>query len=293
MNFYQIEITTMIGCPLMCTYCPQDNLRDVYGDDVKYMSFDDFKIMIDKVPEYVRIDFSGQAEPWVNPDCSDMLEYVLEKGHRVAIFTTLYNWDEQTVHRVGEIVLRYADKFDIFKIHFPDAAGNMKGWKHSEEWEYAYIGMRTILQTAGVHYEAMTMSDDGIHPSIQHLPGAAPSHRWDIAAHDRAGLLNKEQVKGQVIKLTPRHEGPVVCGKTILYNQGVLLPNGEVLLCCMDYDKKHVMGNLLTDSYDDILNGPAMQKLLELNKLPHFTNETLCKSCVDAIPDKRYLSQAA
>ena len=293
MNFYQLEITTMIGCPLMCTYCPQDNLRDAYGDDVKYMSFDDFKIMIDKVPEYVRIDFSGQAEPWVNPDCSDMLEYVLEKGHRVAIFTTLYNWDEQTVHRVGEIVLRYADKFDIFKIHFPDAAGNMKGWKHSEEWEYAYIGMRTILQTAGVHYEAMTMSDDGIHPTIQHLPGAAPSHRWDIAAHDRAGLLNKEQVKGQVIKITPRHEGPVVCSKTTLYNQGVLLPNGEVLLCCMDYDKKHVMGNLLADSYDDILNGPAMQKLLELNRLEHFTNETLCKSCVDAVPDKRYILQAA
>jgi radical SAM protein with 4Fe4S-binding SPASM domain len=169
----------------------------------------------------------------------------------------------------------------------------MKGWKHSEEWEYAYIGMRTILQTAGVHYEAMTMSDDGVHPSIRHLPGAAPSHRWDIAAHDRAGLLNKEQVKGQVIKITPRHEGPVVCSKTTLYNQGVLLPNGEVLLCCMDYDKKHVMGNLLTDSYDEILNGPAMQKLLELNRLEHFTNETLCKSCVDAVPDKRYILQAA
>ena len=33
-----LEITTMIGCPLMCTFCPQDNLRDAYGkDDAKYM----------------------------------------------------------------------------------------------------------------------------------------------------------------------------------------------------------------------------------------------------------------
>lgn len=291
MNLYQLEITTMIGCPLMCTYCPQDNLRDAYGDDTKYMDLDDFKLMIDKVPNYVRIDFSGQAEPWVNPKCTDMLKYVLDKGHRVAVFTTLYNWNEDTVHRVGEIILQYGKQFDIFKIHFPDAAGNMKGWKHSEEWEYAYIGMRTILDAANVHYEAMTMSDDGIHPSITHLPGAGPSHRWDIAAHDRAGLLNKEQIGNQVIQITPRHKMPVVCRKTSIYNQGVLLPNGEVLLCCMDYDKKHVMGNLLTESYDEILNGPAMQKLLELNRLDYYTDQTLCKSCVDAIPDERYIKQ--
>ena len=39
-----LEITTMIGCPLMCNYCPQDNLRDAYGKDGdKYMSLDTFK----------------------------------------------------------------------------------------------------------------------------------------------------------------------------------------------------------------------------------------------------------
>jgi radical SAM protein with 4Fe4S-binding SPASM domain len=290
MNFYQLEITTMIGCPLMCTYCPQDNLRDAYGDDVKYMKLEDFQTMIDKVPTHVRIDFSGQAEPWVNPACSDMVEYVLQKGHRIAIFTTLYDWDETTVHRMGEIVLKYFSQIDIFKVHFPDAAGNMKGWKHSAEWEYAYIGMRTILQNAGVHYEAMTMSDEGIHPAIRHLPGAAPSHGWSIAAHDRAGTLNKDQIGSQIIKITPRHEGPIVCSKTTLYNQGVLLPNGDVLLCCMDYDKKHVMGNLMTQQYEDLFTNPAMQRLLELNASNKWTNETLCKSCVDAIPDLRYIN---
>ena len=53
----------MIGCPLMCTYCPQDNLRDAYGDDVKYMTFDTFRTAIDRLPWDVRIDFSGMAEP--------------------------------------------------------------------------------------------------------------------------------------------------------------------------------------------------------------------------------------
>ena len=96
MNEYTLEITTMIGCPLMCTYCPQDTLRTAYGSDVKYMSLEDFKTIIDKVPKHVRLDFSGQAEPWVNPACTDMFEYAVKSGFRTAIFTTLYNWDEAT-----------------------------------------------------------------------------------------------------------------------------------------------------------------------------------------------------
>ena len=284
MNNYTLEITTMIGCPLMCNYCPQDSLRDAYGDDIKYMRLEDFKTIVDKLPKNVRLDFSGQAEPWVNPACTDMFEYAMQKGFTAAIFTTLYNWDEATVHRMGELLLEYAAQVDIFKIHFPDEAGNMKGWKPSEEWEYAYTGMRTIVQAAGIHYEAMTMSDHGVHPAITHLEGVGVSHSWSISAHDRAGTLDKEQVKEQPIMFIPKHEGPIKCSKTDLYNQGVLLPNGEVLLCCMDYDKKHVMGNLLEQEYADLQTNPAMARLLELNALPHYTSESLCKSCTDACP---------
>lgn len=281
MNEYTLEITTMIGCPLMCTYCPQDTLRTAYGNDVKYMSLSDFKTIIDKVPKHVRLDFSGQAEPWVNPECTDMFEYAVKSGFRTAIFTTLYNWDEATVHRMGELLLNYSKQVDIFKIHFPDAEGNMRGWKITPEWEYAFTGMTTVVRSAGIHYEAMAMSNTGVHPDIRHLMGVGVSHGW--FGHDRAGTLDQKQVEGKQVARIPKHVRPVKCRKTDLYNQGVLLPNGDVLLCCMDYKKQHVMGNLLTGTYDSIYTGPEMQRLKELNALADFTNESLCKSCTDAI----------
>jgi hypothetical protein len=278
-----MEITTMIGCPLMCTYCPQDALRDAYGtEDVKYMSLETFKTAVDKLPWDCRLDFSGMAEPWVNPACTDMLEYALKNDRQVAIFTTLYNWDEDTVHRVGALLLEHANQVDIFKIHFPDEAGNMKGWKPSEEWEYAYIGMREIVQAAGIHYEAMTMSDHGVHPGIRHLPGVGVSHSWSIAAHDRAGTLDKDKVKEQPILFITEHKKPVVCGKTSLYDQNVLLPNGDVVLCCMDYDNKHIIGNLVTQKYEDLFTGPEFTKLLAMNAEPCYNSGSLCKSCTDA-----------
>ena len=113
-----MEITTMIGCPLMCNFCPQDNLRDAYRkEDAKYMSLETFKTALSKVPKNTRIDFSGMAEPWVNPDWTEMLGFALTRGHKVAIFTTLYNWDEETVHRMGELLINHAAQIEIFKIH--------------------------------------------------------------------------------------------------------------------------------------------------------------------------------
>src|SRR5580658_4188911 len=69
-----LEFTLMVGCPLKCTFCPQDRLRGVYGKNTKYMSLDDFKTILSKIPNHVRIDFSGMAEPWTNPDATAICE---------------------------------------------------------------------------------------------------------------------------------------------------------------------------------------------------------------------------
>jgi hypothetical protein len=53
----------------------------------------------------------------------------------------------------------------------------------------------------------------------------------------------------------------------------------------MDYDKKHVMGNLLEHNYHDLYTNPEITKLKQLNALPYYTNESLCKGCVDAVVD--------
>ena len=98
-----MELTTMIGCPLMCTFCPQDNLRTNYGTDTKYMKQVDLTKMLVKLPKDTRIDFSGMSEPWANPECTSMLEEVLYMGFDIAIYTTLYGMkDPERVKKVLE-----------------------------------------------------------------------------------------------------------------------------------------------------------------------------------------------
>ncbi|MER9007171.1 SPASM domain-containing protein [Mesorhizobium sp. M0862] len=39
--------------------------------------------------------------------------------------------------------------------------------------------------------------------------------------------------------------------------RNVLLPNGDVTLCCTDFERRHVLGNLLRDEYADLFEGPV------------------------------------
>ena len=275
-----LEITTMIGCPLMCNFCPQDNLRDAYDTaDPKYMSLDTFKTALDKIPPNTRIDFSGMSEAWVNPACTDMLEYALSKKHNVAVYSTLYNWTVKTARRVENLFYRYRNQVEVFSVHFPDEYGNMKGWKYSDEWVEVFRIITSAVQAAGIKLEAMTMSDHGrIHKDLQHL--GIQLYNW--FGHDRAGSLDKEQVKEQPINFIEKHERPVRCSKTINYDQHVLLPNGDVVLCCMDYNTKHILGNLITDSYQDLFTSPGMISLLRENTRTCYSSASLCKSCTDA-----------
>jgi hypothetical protein len=275
-----LEITTMIGCPLMCNFCPQDNLRDSYSkEDPKYMSLETFKIALSKIPANTRIDFSGMSEAWVNPECTNMLEYALANGFNVAIYTTLYNWDIDTAQKVEKLLYLYRSQIEVLSIHFPDEYGNMKGWKYSDEWVAVFHAITAAVQQAGIKLEAMTMSDHGkIHKDLQFL--GVQLYNW--FGHDRAGSLNKDQVKEQPINFVKEHSVPVRCSKTINYDQHVLLPNGDIVLCCMDYDTKHILGNLVTDSYQDLFTGSGMMSLLKENIKPCFSSKSLCKSCTDA-----------
>lgn len=76
--------------------------------------------------------------------------------------------------------------------------------------------------------------------------------------HDRAGNLDDDIL----ISATRKRHGKIscsLCGQAL--NHNILLPDGRVLLCCMDYGMKHVLGNLLQQSYEEIINGSEMQRL--------------------------------
>ena len=267
-----MELTTMIGCPLMCTFCPQEPLRTTYGDKTKYMQPMDLMTVLAKLPKNTRIDFAGMSEPWANPEATAMLEMVLYLGFKVAIYTTLYGMTDP--ERVRKALESHPSQVEIIMLHLPDANKNMKGWKYSDEWMHS---LHVISETnVPCRVGAMTMDGSGlVAKELQGVVGRLAG--WK--GHTRANSLPVEQIGAQDINITPRNEFALTCRSTPFYDRNVLLPNGDVVLCCMDYSLKHIIGNLLTQTYDEIFAGEKLAEIVKMNEAAGFDKCSICKSC--------------
>jgi Iron-sulfur cluster-binding domain len=272
-----LEFTLMVGCPLKCTFCPQDSLRGRYGKNTKYFSLDDFRTVLGKVPKHVRIDFSGMAEPWANPDATAMLRHTLEAGYSMAIYSTLYGMEAEDGEAVTGLIRAHAAQLEVLCLHLPDRNGNMRGWKHSALYEANLLGfIRLGLSGILPRFEVMTMDVGGKpHPDLDHL--GIQLGAW--VGHTRAGNVGAAEVPGQAILDMPERHGAVTCSFTPFYDQNVCLPNGDVVLCCMDYSLQHKIGNLLEQGYYEMYASGGLSRLIAENMDPVFSRKSLCKTC--------------
>lgn len=72
----------------------------------------------------------------------------------------------------------------------------------------------------------------------------------------------------------PEQKGKFFCGWAEKdFSRNVVLPNGDVYLCCMDYGLKHYIGNLFTQKYDDL----NRQKIIDLSNQEE--SDVLCRKC--------------
>lgn len=249
-----LEITTIIpekGCVVDCVFCPQRTLEKVYTGE-RILTLDNFKSLIDKVPEDVRITFAGFTEPWMNKHCTDMLLYANEQGHPISVFTTGVGVSVEDLEAIAHVPFA-GNPNGGFVLHLPDSEMLARhpitpGYIKTLEWFKQHSHR---IQ----NFSIMTMGKD-IHPEVKHLFDSAPSYdMWSRAGN----LIRESLLKPQLITLKDRwnavyHEDKNrTCGCVEHLYHNVLLPNGQVTLCCMDYGLEQILGNLHEQSYEEII----------------------------------------
>lgn len=256
-----LEITTNIGCPVACAYCPQPVLLAAYKmrSSVYLLPFENFKICVDKVPAEVAIDFSGMSEAWKNPEATRMVRYAVEKGHRVRIHTTLTGMRKEDVEILASLPL------DAFRVHLP---GSDKLERITVDANY----LEVLEQVAGL-IPAARFVCFGRRPNsdVKKLLRKYPKAKIRMAsASNRADNVCSAGKPVFYMK-----KGAMTCGNKARYN--ILLPNGDVTLCCMDYGLKNVLGNLLSMDYDALFRGTEFRRICDGLTDPSL--ETICRSC--------------
>lgn len=248
----RLEITTHIGCPINCSDCPQKLLQSLYHNR-RTLTLDDFITCIDKVPEGTRIDFSGMCEPFANRHCADMILYAADKGFPLALYSTLQGATMADWRRLKDI------RFEVVTIHLPDCEGRSH-FNITDEY------LEVLAAWNCDNYSCHGQIDERVRSYMK-------PRNLITFMHDRAG-----NVEGRP-HTTISPEGKLTCitsGREM--NHNVLLPDGTVITCCMDYGMTGVFGNLLEQSYEEVLYSEAacaMRSTLD-------GGESICRHCTNA-----------
>ena len=257
----KLEITTVIGCKVGCSYCPQSILVKNYKSrgGLKILKLEDFVCCIDKLESNVDINFTGYSEPWLNPECTEMVLYAHEKGHRLGVSTTLEGMTFEDIEKIKHI------PFEFFWVHLPSKESYMNLKVDDEYLEK----LRSLIQTeikSQFHYHGKA-----VHPKLEQLE----KNIKEIVLFDRAmNVTNKNDDLPENMQKSFVKKGKIACDR--IY-QNVLLPNGDITLCCMDYGNKHVLGNLINDSVKEIEKSEE-SKLIKDGLLIE-SHDILCRTC--------------
>jgi sulfatase maturation enzyme AslB (radical SAM superfamily) len=263
-----LEVGTMATCVLNCKYCPQYLIKKQYQSSVKQLSLDNFKLVIDKMPIDSTISFAGFSEPCINPDWVEMVWYAKSKGHRILFSTTLVGMTIDTYNQIKHI------QFDYFSVHLPDNNGKTTvpmTQQYKELLEYVCKNPINGIYKFHHHF-------GDLHNEIKHL--IYQSEKAMI--YDRAGKIEvQDEVKSSSLK------GNIKCGHKFMFDYpdggALLLPNGMCVLCCSDFGLQHVLGNLFTQSWQEIVESEEMKKVQA--GLLDDSQDILCRQC--------YLAQQA
>ena len=231
-----LEITTVSNCSIDCSYCPQRIFQKHYHG-CKTLVLDDFKLALYSVPKYVPIHFSGFAEPFLNAQCIDMIEYTHSQGHKISLFSTLVGLKSKDVKR-----LRHCNP--EVTLHLPDNLGNAK------------------IPLTQTYKDTLSEAMKQLRITTLYVMNER------FISNERAGSCTDTQ---------KRHiRGWFFCEK-LSAPQFVMLPNGDVTLCCMDFGLKHPLGNLTSQSWFDIIRSPKYQSVCA-NRFK-IDGDVLCRKC--------------
>jgi MoaA/NifB/PqqE/SkfB family radical SAM enzyme len=269
-----VTIEPTNACNLGCPVC--ETGAGVLGRPTGHMRFEDFRTIIDKIgPHTNTLLFYFMGEPFLNKQAYEMIRYAKDAG--IPFIETCTNGDfvdparlvacgldrisfqiggmtQETheVYRVNGVLDRVFGKLletvrlrDAQKSPLKIEAGFIL-MKHNEH--EIELFRRRMLEFGVDRTVVIDPLVRTVEQGVQFLPSDRRHWLYDEAAFERGELRPK---------VLPNNECP-----WIYYSLAVHV-NGAVVPCCRDPLGLEVMGNLITDSLDDIWNGAAYRAFRE------------------------------
>lgn len=281
---FAIEITNY--CNLKCKMCPRIFMKRKVG----FMDFELFKKIVDQIKGRVDyISLVSFGEPLFHPRFDDFIKYCSENGIKTHMSTNATILNEKNALRIlnsglDKIYfsldatteetyrkLRVSGNFEETKKNIINFLKLKK--KLQKKKPYSVVQMVKMKETdkeIDAFKEEWEDLADEVYP-INFISWANQIDEISEMAEDRH-------------RHSPHKRKRYPCN--LLWRSFSVLWNGDVVLCCLDFDGKSVLGNLKKDKIDDLWNSKRMVEIRKQQINGIYINP-LCKRCMDWCGDEK------
>ncbi len=262
--FREVEFTLQVGCPVGCDFCPQSLFLKKYISHEKKFTINSFKQALSNLknsPVKV-IQFSGYSEPVYHENLPDFINLSVEAEFEVEIFTTLKGFNTECLKKVKDLPIKWYISVQ------PLGVQNRKGLKDEEAWNNikSFLDLNLKFQPI-LRCVNFNLSKDQKNQLNEKVKKMGIKNILYPNFETRAGNITRNSIN--------KFEKKLLCKNNMT---PVILPNGDVSLCCMDFGLKHIIGNIFNDSFKNILLSDSCQKILKVMSRKE-KGELLCHHC--------------
>ena len=295
-----IEITNV--CNLNCDFCPKHRRA------ARKMSLDEFDLITDKIRgRVIFLYFHLMGEPLLHPLLPDFIRMAREKGFRTVLTSNgtlldkAMNLLSSLPHKVqlslhshesngNGILAEYIDKVMQFAIPAAEQGTCIvlrlwnQGGRESENEQVMQLLEQYVQKPWRERPDGYRLCDNLYlefdrkfeWPKVE-PPSSSPEGEGLL---DTKGSSSEVYEQKNVTKISPprgsRRGADIFC--KALHKQIGVLSDGSLVPCCMDHDGDITLGNLFTQSLDEILESPRAKAMTEGFR-HHRATEQLCENC--------------
>ena len=274
-NITSLIIEPTNTCNLRCTFC---FVTDGMTRDGGFMDFNLFKKIIDDCTDLEHLCMHNWGEPLLHKDIFRMIEYAKNKGVNYVVMNT--NGTLLTDKMINRIV---NSKLDIIRFSIDGSAETFKRVRgvELENIEKNIKKLKIIKEKKRPKLKmgvVFTVEEDTEGDAEEYI-----NHWKKIVDHVR--------LQPKLIT-SPRTEVcPEPFGKD--YGKLVVLWDGRVIPCCVDYNANLMIGNIQNDTIPNLWKSEKLNILREQHLKGEFPDTCAnCNECESNKADKRFFVNA-
>lgn len=273
-----IQIQTQTGCNGACIFCPY---KDSYDKVPKgKMSDELFNKIVAEIAQYnmtKRISPYLMNEPFLDKTILDKSRYIKQLVPASKVVATT-NAGKLTREIVDDIVRDnpfraiYISMQGIEKVPYETSMqGSLEFEETLENVEYLVEQQKKHLPNLKIVVTMIKTSMINAEAAVKHWLAKGIESKYTLLENRGGNLSDFDKIN---LENKQQH---IHCSR--LFKQAFILFNGDMLLCCTDYYKTMVLGNVLESSIYDVWNS---KKAVEIRKNfldGNLKDNPLCASC--------------